>query len=390
MTFHIPGTKFVFVKRLNAYDDMRNFYKNNPYGLRAVKKTGELSLHELEKTGAIHKVEGSPHEEYLRKELEKRHGITDVRGIYLAPVKQETGGDSLMHRRAKFITRPNGALYQFKGIGNNSSAPEDRNMEETIRIAQGSATIPFKPREEGAFGAYSEDLSRGYFVLSRIFAHSWRHFLRENKPIAKLLNAPKEPPFAMPIEHFEYMDVVARKNFRRAKSRYVRVPSEYQKVLTIIKAQGSTHRIEHLASDDATQKEKEQYWKETAQYYKIKNFKPKTDVSREVLFKKIADRLLSCYLAIRIHSNFAMHKTEDGELKNVLGAKDFNGVMFFDTDSADVGTDKNIEKDVSIVTDILHKTIRALNLEHKKEKLIKYFSYRFNDAANMFDNSEYE
>ena len=59
MTFHIPGTKFVFVKRLNAYDDMRNFYKNNPYGLRAVKKTGELSLHELEKTGAIHKVEGS-------------------------------------------------------------------------------------------------------------------------------------------------------------------------------------------------------------------------------------------------------------------------------------------------------------------------------------------
>lgn len=392
MTFHLPDTKFVFVRRLRAQDEiLKNAGKHNTTYLTRYPN-GEEDLQLLHEIGAIHKVQGSEHEDFLKRELFKRHGITDTTNIYLAPVKKDTGGDSAIHKRAKFITLPNGTVYQFKGIGNNSSEFEDRTNETTINTIHGKATIPFQPRPDATtFGAYNLGHATNYYILSRQLSQAWKVMHKQSPKIAQYLDAPKEAPFALPIENFEYLDLIARKNNRRGKSRYTRVKSEHQKVLTIIKGTAAQERILHLASPQATQEEKETYYRKVATYYKIKNFNSKKDEHREALFRKITNRAIAAYITIWSHSPHTMHRVVDGELQNILGSKDFNGIEFFDTDDVDQKHDRPIDtagkQDQRILSDIVTDTIAALNLKHKSKQLRKDFKRRFNHVAKLMDET---
>lgn len=383
MVIHIPQGKFIYCR---------------------LKKGDALYARHLESLGLIHKVDGHSDEKFLRQDLKKRHGITDYRDVYLFPMVKPGASVTRFHGRAFYYTEESGEVHQFKGIG-ATAHPEGIflhviRLQTPVYLDKRKSYVPIGQirNRDIHYGQLKEhqfdDAVRGRNAL----VAAWSKFTTKEPALAKKLNAPREAPFSEPKLLFEPLELIAEyEKEGELRKRLTRVSMakavEYDNhtfegtVMAVINGKVTPERFWDFPTERLSTDTRRKFVEKIAVHYEV-NLSEKGAAAK--LHLLVMNRALSVLYAARKHGNLALHIArqidEDALRANLtrvsfvnvfLHPKDFNGVIFYDTDELSKATEYNLPIDVNLLASLSRTVAKVIEPNKKmRESLTRAFFKR--------------
>lgn len=355
MVSGFPHTKFVFARLKGNY---------NP-----------AEFEKFKQQGALHKVEGHEHEEFLKRDLEKRHGITDAKDIYLIPLTKPLEYKAKLGMRTIYHTLTDGTVWQLKGTGINQGFQEVAKVGsrwiDKIKVKKRTYRIPYTEQYSGKIdgGLLEETIEDTINTYSKLMS-GWRKFLQKEPEFAKNLHANIEEPYAHPIASFELLEIIGKR--RKGKGTpYQRIPVRETKFSylhpQVLLTKGHTTHIRVKEWTYSSKKEKLAEFAKIAPSYGFEEFNFNKKEDRAELHIRMVRRLAAMLYAARKYSKLAMHE----DVNTLLDTKDFNGVQLWDTNGVDPATKENKEMDLrtlSTVARILGMTLELKDTHNAHQK----------------------